>query len=199
MASSYNRVILMGNLTRDPELRYLPSNMPVADIGLAVNDRYQDKQSGEWVDRPNFIDCTAFGKTAESISRFFTKGRPILIEGKLRYDSWEDKQTGQKRSKIKVVVDLWNFCDSNRDNAGGGGSAGGGYGGEGGSGGNFGGNSGGGGRGNYGGDRAQGSSGPASNAGGAGGAGGGRGNDYQSGGNYDGPSHEPIEEDDIPF
>ncbi|MEM6855190.1 MAG: single-stranded DNA-binding protein [Planctomycetota bacterium] len=124
--ASYNRVILMGNLTRDPEVRYLPSNMAVVDMGLAVNDRYQDKQTGEWVDRPNFIDCTAFGKSAESIGKFFTKGRPILIEGKLRFEQWDDKQTGQKRSKIKVVVDQWNFCDSR---SGGDGGGGGGYGG----------------------------------------------------------------------
>lgn len=124
--ASYNRVILMGNLTRDPELRHLPSNMPVVDLGLAVNDRYQDKASGEWVDRPNFIDCTAFGKSAESIAKFFTKGRPILIEGKLRFEQWDDRQSGQKRSKIKVVIDQWNFCDSR---SGEGGSSGGGAGG----------------------------------------------------------------------
>lgn len=171
--ASYNRVILMGNLTRDPEVRYLPNNMAVVDMGLAVNDRYQDKQSGEWVDRPNFIDCTAFGKSAESIGKFFTKGRPILIEGKLRFEQWEDKQSGQKRSKIKVVVDQWNFCDSRSGGApgndGGGGQGGGGrsYGNQGG--GSASGNGGGGG--NYGG----------------GGSGGG------------GPQHQPIEEDDIPF
>lgn len=116
--ASFNRVILMGNLTRNPELKYLPSNTAVCDIGLAVNERYQDKQSGEWTDRPNFVDCTAFGKTAEALSKFFAKGRPILIEGKLRYEQWEDKQTGQKRSKLKVVVDQWNFCDSKRDGGG---------------------------------------------------------------------------------
>ncbi len=124
--ASYNRVILMGNLTRDPELRHLPSNMPVVDLGLAVNDRYQDKQSGEWVDRPNFIDCTAFGKSAESISRFFSKGRPILIEGKLRFEQWDDRQSGQKRSKIKVVIDQWSFCDSKSDGGPSGGGGGGG-------------------------------------------------------------------------
>ncbi|MBB6430855.1 single-stranded DNA-binding protein [Algisphaera agarilytica] len=124
--ASYNRVILMGNLTRDPEVRYLPNNTAVVDLGLAVNDRYQDKQSGEWVDRPNFIDCTAFGKSAESIGKFFTKGRPILVEGKLRFEQWEDRQSGQKRSKLKVVIDQWNFCDSRGGGEGGGG---GGYGG----------------------------------------------------------------------
>ncbi|MEL7087537.1 MAG: single-stranded DNA-binding protein, partial [Planctomycetota bacterium] len=148
MASSFNRVILMGNLTRDPEVRYLPSNMAVVDIGLAVNERYQDKQSGEWQERANFFDCTAFGKSAESIGRFFTKGRPILIEGKLRLDQWDDKQTGQKRSKVKIIVDQWNFCDS-RGGGGDGGNAGGGGGGGGRS---YGGSQGGGGQ-NYGGNR----------------------------------------------
>jgi len=118
--ASFNRVILMGNLTRDPEVRFLPSGMPVVDIGLAVNDRYQDKQTQEWVDRPNFIDCTAFGKSAESIGKFFTKGRPIHIEGKLRFEQWDDKTSGQKRSKLKVVIDQWTFCDSRNDGGGGG-------------------------------------------------------------------------------
>ena len=175
--ASYNRVILMGNLTRDPEVRFLPSNTPVCELGLAVNDRYQDKQSGEWVDRPNFIDCTAFGKSAESIGKFFSKGRPILIEGKLRYEQWEDKQSGAKRSKLKVVIDQWNFCDSKSGGDGGGGGGGGG-------------------------GRSYGNSG-GSSYGGGGGGGGGRG--YGGGGNgggggyQDGPAHEPIEEDDIPF
>ncbi|MEO1236233.1 MAG: single-stranded DNA-binding protein [Planctomycetota bacterium] len=173
MASSFNRVILMGNLTRDPEVRFLPNNTPVVDLGLAVNDRYQDKQSGEWVDRPNFIDCTAFGKSAESIGRFFSKGRPILIEGKLRFEQWEDRQSGQKRSKLKVVIDQWNFCDSKSGPGSDGGGGGGNYGGA--SGGGYGG--GGGGR-NY-----QNSPAP----GGPSGAGGG------------GPQHQPVDEDDIPF
>lgn len=177
--ASYNRVILMGNLTRDPEVRYLPNNMAVVDMGLAVNDRYQDKQSGEWVDRPNFIDCTAFGKSAESIGKFFTKGRPILIEGKLRFEQWEDKQSGQKRSKIKVVVDQWNFCDS-RAGGGEGGTPGGG--------------------GGQGGGRSYGNQG-GGNASGNGGGGGGGGS-YGGGGGSGGgsaPQHQPIEEDDIPF
>ncbi|MEM1108787.1 MAG: single-stranded DNA-binding protein [Planctomycetota bacterium] len=176
MASSFNRVILMGNLTRDPEVRYLPNNTAVVDIGLAVNDRYQDKQSGEWVDRPNFIDCTAFGKSAESIGKFFQKGRPILIEGKLRFEQWEDRQSGQKRSKIKVVIDQWNFCDSRGGGDGGGG--GGGYGG-----------------GQQSGGRSYGSGG--GNQGG--GYGGGGGGNYGGGPAGGGPQHQPIEEDDIPF
>ena len=183
---SYNRVILMGNLTRDPEVRFLPSNTPVCELGLAVNDRYQDKQSGEWVDRPNFIDCTAFGKSAESIGKFFAKGRPILIEGKLRYEQWEDKQTGAKRSKVKVVIDQWNFCDS-KSGGGGSGGDGGDYGGGGGGGRSYGGGSGGAG---------------GSASGGGGGGRGGYGDDGggAGGGGYDdGPSHEAVEEDDIPF
>lgn len=117
---SFNKVILMGNFTRDPELRYLPNNTAVCDMGLAVNDRFQNKATGQWEDRPNFVDCTAFGRTAENISKFFAKGRPIFIEGKLRFEQWEDRQSGQKRSKLKVVIDTWQFVDS-KDNAGGGG------------------------------------------------------------------------------
>ena len=118
---SYNKVILMGNLTRDPEMRYLPSNTAVAQIGLAVNDRWKDKQSGEWKDKANFIDCEAFGNTAENINKFFSKGRPILIEGKLRLDQWED-QSGNKRSKLKVVIDRFEFVGGREDGQGGGGS-----------------------------------------------------------------------------
>jgi single-strand DNA-binding protein len=112
--ASYNKVILMANFTRDPELRFLPSNTAICEFGLAVNDRYQNKQTQQWEDRPNFVDCTAFGKTAENIAKFFTKGRPIFIEGKLRFEQWEDKQSGQKRSKLKVVVDTWQFVDSDK-------------------------------------------------------------------------------------
>lgn len=109
MAANFNKVILMGNLTRDPEMRVLPSNMPVASFGLAVNDRFKNKQTDQWEERPNFIDCEAFGRTAENIGKFFSKGKPIFIEGKLRLDQWEDRQSGQKRSKLKVVVDTFQF------------------------------------------------------------------------------------------
>ena len=123
---SFNKVILMGNITRDPELRFLPNNTAVCDVGLAVNDRYQNKATGQWEDRPNFVDCTAFGRNAENISKFFNKGNPIFIEGKLRFEQWEDRTSGQKRSKLKVVIDLWQFVDSK----GGGGQSGGDGGGE---------------------------------------------------------------------
>ena len=115
---AFNKVILIGNLTRDPELKFLPSNMAVCDIGLAVNDRVKNKTTGEYEDRANFIDCTAFGKTAENIDRFFSKGRPIFIEGKLRFEQWDDRESGKKRSKIKVVIDTWQFCDSKQDGPG---------------------------------------------------------------------------------
>jgi single-strand DNA-binding protein len=99
--ASFNRVILVGNLTRDPELRYLASGMAVSDVGLAVNDRRKN-QSGEWVDETTFVDVTLWGRTAEVCSEYLTKGSPVLIEGRLKLDTWES-QEGQKRSKLKVI------------------------------------------------------------------------------------------------
>lgn len=116
---SFNKVILIGNCTRDPELRFLPNNTAVCDFGLAVNDRANNAATGQYEDRPNFVDCTAFGRTAENISKFFGKGRPIFIEGKLRFEQWEDRQSGQKRSKLKAVVDTWQFVDSREQQSGG--------------------------------------------------------------------------------
>lgn len=101
--ASYNRVILVGNLTRDPELRYLPSGMAVTDVGLAVNDR-RKSSNGEWVDETTFVDVTVWGRTAEVMSEYLSKGSPVLIEGRLKLDSWES-QDGQKRSKLKVVAE----------------------------------------------------------------------------------------------
>ena len=97
--ASYNRVVLVGNLTRDPELRYLPSGMAVSDIGLAVNDRY--KKNDQWVDDPVFVDITLWGRTAEVANEYLSKGAPVLIEGRLKLDRWE--KDGQKHSKLKVV------------------------------------------------------------------------------------------------
>ena len=93
---SINRVIITGNLTRDPELRSTASGMPVLGFGVAVNDRRRNQQTGEWEDYPNFIDCTMFGARAESVSRFLSKGSKVAIEGKLRWSQWE--RDGQKRS-----------------------------------------------------------------------------------------------------
>lgn len=106
-----NRVLLMGNLTRDPELRYLPSNMPVVNIGLAVNRSWRDRQTNEQREETTFIDCEAFGKTAELINQYMRKGRPLFIDGRLRLDQWQDRD-GNNRSKLKVVVENFQFIDS---------------------------------------------------------------------------------------
>jgi single-strand DNA-binding protein len=101
--ASFNRVILVGNLTRDPELRYIQSGTAVADIGLAVNDRRKNA-NGEWVDETTFVDVTLWGRTAEVAGEYLSKGSPLLIEGRLKLDSWET-QEGQKRSKLKVICE----------------------------------------------------------------------------------------------
>lgn len=97
---SMNTVFLMGNLTRDPVLRDLPSSMKVAEIGLAINDRYKNKD-GEWVNQPTFVDVVTWGKLAENCGTYLKKGSPVMIEGKLQLDQWES-ETGEKRSKIRV-------------------------------------------------------------------------------------------------
>src|SRR4029078_7679883 len=97
--ASFNRVILVGNLTRDPELRYIPSGTAVTDIGLAVNDR-RKKAQGEWIDETTFVEVTLWAGTAEVASEYLSKGAPVLIEGRLKLDTWE--KDGQKRSKLRV-------------------------------------------------------------------------------------------------
>lgn len=100
--ASYNRVILVGNLTRDIELKYTPGGTAVTDIGMAVNDR-RKTANGEWVDETTFVDVTLWGRTAEVASEYLSKGSPILVEGRLKLDTWETD--GQKRSKLRVVCD----------------------------------------------------------------------------------------------
>ena len=112
---SINRVVISGNLTRDPDLRSTASGMPVLGFGVAVNDRRKNQQTGEWEDYPNFIDCTMFGARAQSVSRFLSKGIKVAIEGKLRWSQWE--RDGQKRSKIEVIVDEIEFMTSRNDGA----------------------------------------------------------------------------------
>ena len=112
---SINRVVISGNLTRDPELRATASGMPVLGLGVAVNDRRKNQQTGEWEDYPNFIDCTMFGTRAESVSRFLSKGTKVAIEGKLRWSQWE--RDGQKRSKIEVIVDEIEFMTNRNASA----------------------------------------------------------------------------------
>lgn len=122
--ASYNKVILMGNITRDIELRNLPSGMAVATIGIAVNRKWRDQNTNELREEVTFVDCEAFGKTAENIAKFFSKGKPIFLEGRLKLDTWKDKTDGSNRSKLKVMVDSFEFIESK---GGGGGGGGGGY------------------------------------------------------------------------
>lgn len=98
-----NKVFLSGNLTRDPELRATNGRESVLEFGLAVNDRVRDA-GGEWVDRPNFVDCTVWGRRAEALAKILTKGFKVCVEGSLRYSSWEDRETGQRRSKLRVAA-----------------------------------------------------------------------------------------------
>lgn len=107
---SYNRVVLMGNLTRDIELRYIPSGTAVADIGLAVNERV--KKGDAWVDEANFFDITLFGRTAEIANEYLSKGSCILVEGRLKFEQWE--KDGQKRSKVKVIADKMQMLGGNQ-------------------------------------------------------------------------------------
>jgi single-strand DNA-binding protein len=109
--ASFNKVILMGNLTRDPELRYTPKGTAIAKIGLAVN-RNWTSESGEKKEEVTFVDVDVFGRTAENVGQYMRKGRPILIEGRLRLDQWDDKQTGQKKSKLGVVAETVQFLGS---------------------------------------------------------------------------------------
>ena len=106
---SINKVMISGNLTRDAELRSTQGGSSVLKLGVAVNDRRKNPNTGEWEDVPNFIDCTLFGRRAESLAQYLVKGTKVAIEGRLHYSSWEDRQTGQKRSKLDVNVDEIEF------------------------------------------------------------------------------------------
>lgn len=110
---SINKVMITGNLTRDPDLRATASGMSVLSFGVAVNERHKNQQTGQWEDHPNYIDCAMFGARAQSVSRFLKKGSKVAIEGKLRWSQWE--RDGQKRSKIEVIVDDLEFLFSNND------------------------------------------------------------------------------------
>ena len=121
MASLY-KVILMGNLTRDPELRYTPSGTAIAKMGLAVNRVWRDAE-GQQKEEVTFVDVDAFGKQAETIGQYMQKGRPILVEGRLKLDQWEDKNTGQNRSRLGVVLERFTFVGGGGGQAGGGDAA----------------------------------------------------------------------------
>lgn len=119
--ANFNKVILAGNLTRDPELRYTPKGTAVAKLGLAVN-RSWTTETGEKREEATFVDVDAFGKQAEVISQYLRKGRSLLVEGRLRLETWDDKQTGAKRSKLGVVLESFSFLDSGNREGGGGGA-----------------------------------------------------------------------------
>lgn len=114
--ASYNKTILVGNLTRDPELRYTPGGAAVCEFSVAVNERYTDK-AGQKVENVHFFDIVAWAKTAELVSQYCKKGNPVLVDGKLSQERWDDKNTGQKRSRVKVVAERIQFLGSK--NAGG--------------------------------------------------------------------------------
>ena len=107
----FNRVILAGNLTRDPELRYTPSGTAIAKFGLAINRSWKD-QSGEKKEEVTFVDVDAFGKQAELIGQYVKKGNPLLVEGRLKLDQWDDKKTSEKRSRLGVVLEGVTFLGS---------------------------------------------------------------------------------------
>jgi len=117
--ASFNKVILVGNLTRDPQVKYIPSGMAVAELGLAVNRTWFDKQSNQKKEETTFVDVTVWGRQAEIAGEYLTKGRPVLVEGRLQLDTWDDKQTNQKRSKLRVVAEQLQFLGSRTEGGGG--------------------------------------------------------------------------------
>ncbi|MGO8926763.1 MAG: single-stranded DNA-binding protein [Limisphaerales bacterium] len=109
--ANFNRVILAGNLTRDPELRYTPKGVAIAKITLAINRTWKS-ETGETKEEVTFVDVDAFGRQAEVVGQYMKKGRPFLVEGRLKLDQWEDKNTHQKQSKLKVVLEGFSFIDT---------------------------------------------------------------------------------------
>jgi len=127
--ANLNKVMLIGNLTRDPELRHTPKGTAVAELGLAINRVWMDEQKGKQ-EETTFVDVTLWGRQAELAQQYLTKGRPVYIEGRLNLDTWDDKTTGQKRSKLKVIGENLQFLSSGQGAQGGGGGnsqGGGGY------------------------------------------------------------------------
>lgn len=115
--ASLNKVFLMGNLTRDPELRFIESGTPVAEFGMAINRNWKD-QGGANKEEVCFVDVTIWGRRAEVVNEYFQKGKPIFIEGRLKYDTWEARDGGGKRSKLRVVADNFQFIGGRRDGQG---------------------------------------------------------------------------------
>lgn len=121
--ASFNKVILMGNLTRDPELRYTPKGTAIAKFGLAVNRKWRN-DAGETQEEVTFVDVDVFGRSAENVGQYLRKGRPALVEGRLKLDQWDDRSTGQKRSRLGVVAETVQFLGGRDDAQGGGGDGG---------------------------------------------------------------------------
>ena len=119
---SLNKVMLMGNLTRDPELRVTPKGTPICQFGLAINRKFK-LESGESREEVIFVDVEAWGRQGETIAKFVTKGRPLFVEGRLKLDQWEDKNTKEKRSRLKVVLEQFEFLGDNRGGGAGGANA----------------------------------------------------------------------------
>jgi single-strand DNA-binding protein len=115
--ASYNRVILMGNLTRDPELRYTPKGTAVCKIGLAINHNWTN-DAGEKMEDVTFVDVDIFGRTAENVGEYMRKGKPVHVEGRLKLDTWDDKQTGKARSRLGVVAESVQFLSDGKPSAG---------------------------------------------------------------------------------
>lgn len=113
--ASFNKVILLGNLTRDPQIKYTTGGTAVAELGMAVGRKWFDKTTNQAKEETTFVDVTLFGRTAEVAGQYLANGRPVMIEGRLQFDSWEDKETGHKRSKLRVVGENLVLMGGNRD------------------------------------------------------------------------------------
>jgi len=122
--ANINRVTITGNLTRDPDLRSLPSGMPVCELGVAVNHRRKDQATDQWVEEPNYFNVVVFGAQGENCAQYLSKGRPVAIDGRLRWSSWEDKNGGGKRSKVEIVAQTVQFLGGRNDAPQGGGQGG---------------------------------------------------------------------------
>ena len=120
-ATNINRVVLTGNLTRDPELRSTPSGMSVCSLRIACNTRRKNNSTGDWEDKPNYFDVTVWGAQGENCARFLSKGRPVAVDGRLEWREWEERESGNKRQAIDIIADAVQFLGGREDGPSGGG------------------------------------------------------------------------------